>query len=315
HLGISSLDVDTASGASERSNNIPGSEHIPESLVRRSEETVTSILSQPHRQSRIRLDALTRNFLEPLQDLLGKQSFFFSDEQPTSLDCLTLGYLALALYPDLPQPWLADIMREGFESLCAYVHNLRGSFFGGPVRIEDALSTRDGPAGADEAEAERNKRAKGKGPLPWLAPERGGLTTIGSLLLSNILDSIPLIDQLRASNRLTLAANESNLTEQEKAQVQAIATARRRELFSQVITVGAGISAFVGYLFYTGIVSLPGEEEEMVAGEKRGLADLGEAGAMLAMADYMDGRSQKGNTSEHHPVVEVDVEVDGERAM
>jgi len=316
HLGLSSLDVDTASDASKKSTNTPGSEQIPDSLMRRSKETVTSLLSQPHHKSHFRLDALTRNFLEPLQDLLGKGSFFFSDEQPSSLDCLTLGYLALALFPELPQPWLADIMRAKFGRLCAYVHNRRGTFFGGPVSVEDALSVGDDSAGKDEAEVERTKRVKDKGALPWMTPERGGLITIGSLLLDNILDSIPLVDQLRASNRLARAAEDSDMTDQEKEQIRAIASARRRELFSQIITVGAGISAFVGYLFYTGIVSLPSDEAEM--SEKRGLADMGEAGAMLAMANYMDdeaARSQEGNTSEHEPVVEVDVEVDGERAI
>lgn len=74
------------------------------------------------------------------------------------------------------------------------------------------------------------------------------------------------------------------MTEQEKQQVQAIATTRRKELFSQIVTVGTGISAFVGYLFYTGIISLSDEEEEF--SEKNSLSDLGEAGALLAMADY-----------------------------
>lgn len=284
HLGLSSLDVDTASDASKPKSDRPGSEQIPESLVRRSKETVTSVLSQPHHKSYIRLDALACNCLEPLQELLSRKSFFFSDEQPSSLDCLALGYLALALYPELSQPWLADIMRSKFGRLCAYVHHLQRRFFGGPVSVEDAMYTEDDTAGKDEAQVERSKRARGKGTLPWSAPERGGLLVIGSLLLDNVLDSIPLIGQIRASNRLTRAAEDSDMTEQEKQQVQAIATTRRKELFSQIVTVGTGISAFVGYLFYTGIISLSDEEEEF--SEKNSLSDLGEAGALLAMADY-----------------------------
>lgn len=165
------------------------------------------------------------------------------------------------------------------------------------MSVEQALVAAGSSAEQDkaeaEAEAEKNQRAHEKGALPWRAPERGGLLAIGSLVLENVLDSIPLVDQLRASNRLSRAANESGyMPEEEKKQVQAVATARRRELFSQVVTVGAGLSAFVGYLFYNGIISLSTDNGEEEGGEKRNLADMGEAGAMLAMANYTDGAAK-----------------------
>lgn len=215
---------------------------------------------------------------------MGKKKFFFGGDRPSSLDCLAVGYLALALYPDLPQPWLAEIMRTDFGRLAGYVHNLLGAFFGGSVSVEQALVA--GPP--DKTDAERHLQARERGLLPWKAPDRGGLWAIGSLVLENVLDSVPLVDQLRASNRLSRAARESNyLTEEEKKQVRAVAAARRRELFSQVLAVGAGLSVFVGYLFHNGIVSLSSSEEEAV--DKRSLADMGEAGAMLAMANYTAG--------------------------
>lgn len=228
---------------------------------------------------------------------MGKEKFFFGGDRPSSLDCLAVGYLALALFPDLPQPWLADMIGTGFGRLGGYVHNLVGPFFGGAVSVEQALVGAGSSAEQDktEVDAGRKQRAPEKGPLPWKAPERGGLLAVGSLVLENVLDSIPLVDQLRASNRLSRAADESGyMSEEEKKQVRAVATARRRELFSQVVTVGAGVSAFVGYLFYNGIISLStdgGGEEE--GGEKRNLADMGEAGAMLAMANYTDGAATR----------------------
>jgi sorting and assembly machinery component 37 len=290
HLGLSSLDLDTPDPASKRNaDHTPGSDSIPASLLRRPRETVTSLLSSPQRRNNIHLHTLTRTFLQPLQELLGKKKFFFGGDRPSSLDCLAVGYLALALYPDLPQPWLAEIMRTDFGRLGGYVHNLVGAFFGGSVSVEQALGAGIASAGLlNKTDAERHRLARERGLLPWKAPERGGLWTIGSLVLENVLDSVPLVDQLRASNRLSRAARESNLTEEEKKQVRAVAAARRRELFSQVLAVGAGFSAFVGYLFYNGIVSFSTSEEEEAV-DKRSLADMGEAGAMLAMANYTAG--------------------------
>lgn len=291
HLGLSALDVDSPDNKSTDNNNTPGAEQIPASLLRRPRETLTSLLSDPQHKHHIRLHTLTGRFLQPLQDLLGTKTFFFAGERPSSLDCLAVAYLALALFADLPQPWLAESITTGFGRLGGYVHNLVGRFFGGAVSVEEALLAGVDSAEQGGAEADRDQRARGKGALPWKAPERGGLLAIGSLVLENVLDSIPLVDQLRASNRLSRAAEEnSSMTEEEKKQVQAIAAARRRELFSQVVTVGAGVSAFVGYLVYNGVISLSTGEEEVEEGwEKRSLADMGEAGAMLAMANYTDG--------------------------
>ena len=178
-------------------------------------------------------------------------------------------------------------MRTDFGRLGGYVHNLVGAFFGGSVSVEQALGAGIASAGLlNKTDAERHRLARERVLLPWKAPERGGLWTIGSLVLENVLDSVPLVDQLRASNRLSRATRESSyLTEEEKKQVRAAAAARRRELFSQVLAVGAGVSAFVGYLFYNGIVSFSTSEEEEGV-DKRSLADMGEAGAMLAMASY-----------------------------
>ncbi len=297
HLGLSAWNLDAPDDVSVKPHDPSGADRIPESLPRRppaSRKSVTSLLSEPQHQHRFRLQALTRRFLQPLQDRLGKKSFLLSDDAPVSVDCWAVAYLSLALYPALPEPWLADLMRSEFGRLCAYVHHLRDMFFGGPVRVEDALDGRDGDAATDDrVEAERNARARGKGTLPWKAPERGGLMAIGSLLVTNVVDSIPLVDQFRATNRLARAADDGDLNETEKTQLRAVATARRKELVAQIVTVGAGLSGFVGYLFYAGILSLS-SEEEVEEDEKQNLADMGEAGAMLAMADYVQN-GQMGN--------------------
>ena len=310
HLGLSSLDVDTPSSdnasSKSKTGTTPGSDQIPPSLRTRPRETPTSLLSAPQAASNIRLHALTDTFLRPLQDLLGTKRYFFSSSdrrKAGSLDCLTFGYLALALYPDLPQPWLADILRDRYGRLCGYVHDLRASFFGGPVSVQDALLD------AAAVTTEQDRRSE-RHILPFVAPSTGSLLDISALLLTNVLDSVPVLSQLRASNRLTRAATDddggddgNDMSGSERAQLLAIATARRKELVAQILTVGAGVGAFVGYLFYTGIVALPtfegqGQGEAALQG-RRNLGDMGEAGAMLAMAGHVDG-NPGGNESERH---------------
>jgi hypothetical protein len=57
-----------------------------------------------------------------------------------------------------------------------------------------------------------------------------------------------------------------------------MATNRNRELYGQIFAVGAGISTFVGYLFWVGILQLPKRRSH-----DNGKRDFGAAGAMLGL--------------------------------
>jgi hypothetical protein len=50
---------------------------------------------------------------------------------------------------------------------------------------------------------------------------------------------------------------DPGLEEYERKRLTAIAARRNRELYSQIFAVGVGISTFVGYLFWVGILQLP----------------------------------------------------------
>jgi sorting and assembly machinery component 37 len=214
----------------------------------------------PENAAQIRLDALATSFLEPLQAVRGKNRFFISSS-PTSLDCLALGYLSLALLPDLPSPWLANCIRRKFPQLSAFVHELQKSFFGGTVSLEDAYlispsASSAGSVPADEAdrEIERIRRARGKGILPWSPPDRGGIAALGGLLMSNIADSIPLLSQFRQTTRLKRELQSMAENEEEMEEVKGIVSGQRKELLAAAATVVLGVGMFVGYTFYYGIL-------------------------------------------------------------
>ena len=161
HLGLSSLDIDSEEQQEEDKNP------VPESL--RTRTGPTSILSSPENAAQIRLHGLAKAFLAPLQDLRG-QGRFFKGDRPTTLDCLAMGYLSLCLFPDLPSSWLAGTIRNEFQQLGAFVHDMQQLFFHGAVGLKDCGIDMSGST--DEDQKEREKRAMGKNGLPWAAPPR-----------------------------------------------------------------------------------------------------------------------------------------------
>ena len=269
HLNLSSLDLDNAS--IEEKNGIaakPGSDLIPPSL-RSTRQTVTSLIRQPQHVSRFRLDALSDAFFEPLQQLLGQKRFLLSEESPSSLDCLALSYLALALLPEVPHPWLAESIKARSPDLCRYVRELVHKFFGGPVKVEDALP---GTESGDSTS------------LPWRTPEERGTASTGFRLVEAAFECVPIVGQLHKSNLLLESNDTQSAIETDQESVQAVAASPPNPILPAVLAIGTIISGVAGYLAYSGLLNLPGADHQP-SGNRR-LSDMGEAGAMLGMVDF-----------------------------
>jgi sorting and assembly machinery component 37 len=258
HLGLSGLDIDTENGL-RKEHSI-----IPESL-RTSRTTVSSLLAaSPEAHAQIRLDALARNFLQPLQDLLGDKRYLVSDSQLSSLDCLALGYLSLMLLPELPQPWLSKTIRTNFPRLAAWTQDSRARVFGPAVTVDDALLTNDGNASTRGEKLHESF-------LPWVAPKNGGIIGVGGAYLATLADSIPIVGQYRRGTRELQLGKDS--AHEHSSAWQAVAVAG-----GAIASVGL----LVGYLFHHGVISLGYES----ASEKSGLDAFGEAGS--AFSTYMN---------------------------
>lgn len=114
----------------------------------REEETTTGLLPKdvklpprrkgvrdvltPEQKARIRLQGMVDRTMAVLQDLRGEKKWFLADEGegPTSLDCVAFGYLALMVYPDLPRPWLRDVLVERYPALQEFVNDMTTVCFG-----------------------------------------------------------------------------------------------------------------------------------------------------------------------------------------
>lgn len=189
HLGFSDLDVDSDKDPRPAD---PGAEPIwdlPSTLLDRPRAKVSSVLEKANR---IRQNAWSESFFDPLQELLGEKRYLLSEQQPSSLDCLAMGYLTLALLPELPQPWLAGKMRLSFERLCGYADNLRGLFYNVPPDDYNEPKMNTDSVAADNPFAEQHQ-PQVREALPWV---------VSSVLLNNALESLPFVKQLRSTARL-----------------------------------------------------------------------------------------------------------------
>ncbi|OKL64665.1 hypothetical protein UA08_00099 [Talaromyces atroroseus] len=254
HLGLSSLDLEASEEQRERERSAAVSAgQIPQSLISRPRETVSSLLGKTARSSHFRLDALTAELFEPLEQLLGKKAYFLADgRRPSSLDALVLGYLSLALVPEVPAAWLRESLRTKTPRLASYVERLREECFGAAVQLEDAFS---------------GNTTKKPLPLPWQKPERINAAKIGNTLLNTLADATPILKEFRMNSRLQQAAKSidprsSEYSESEARAISEYAIAQRRDLYISIASVAAGVAAMVGYLFYNGVITIAGEEEE-----------------------------------------------------
>jgi sorting and assembly machinery component 37 len=239
---------------------------IPKNLIQRPRDTVSSLLGRTSSQNHFRLEALTADFFEPLEAMLGQKAYLLTlkeEELPSSLDCIALGYLSLALVPELSFPWLRDAMRAKAPLLSAYTERLRRRCFGDvPVEVSHAFSPLSAPTS-----------------LPWRAPERISVAAVGSTLLATLADSTPFIREIRMNNRLKQAAEDSNLSSVEKGAVSMYADGNKKDMYVSIATVVGGVAAVVGYMFHVGLISAASQEQEQEeefeqAEEEEGIPDF-----------------------------------------
>ncbi|KAJ4397426.1 hypothetical protein N0V93_001654 [Gnomoniopsis smithogilvyi] len=137
HLGLSDLNIDEQPEDQKQaaaSQDSRGFLKVPERL-RRLNRGVKAALSPEH-AALFRLEAAGIECLGVLADLKGRHDegrFFYAGQRATTLDCLAFGYLSLMLVPEVPRPWLRDLLRRRYDCLCVFVDGVRDELFGGDV--------------------------------------------------------------------------------------------------------------------------------------------------------------------------------------
>lgn len=250
HLGLSSLDLQAIEEQRQRDHTAAvASGQVPQKLIRRPQDTVSSLLGRSAQRNPFRLDALTGDFFEPLEAMLGKKPQLLLGESPSSLDCIALGYLSLALVPDLTSPWLRDAMRAKAPLLSDYTERMRRRCFGEvEVTVAHAYSPQSAPPS----------------PLPWREPGRISAAAVGSSLLATLADNTPFLSEVRRNHRLKQGAQsaESGLEEGEGKALSTFAENKNRDMYVSIAAVVAGAAALVGYVLHVGLFTVTEDMEE-----------------------------------------------------
>lgn len=186
HLGLSDLNVDDDGGRAQEgaSSSATGEAtdgflKVPERLkpLRRGVKAALS----PEQTALFRLEAVANDCLAVLSDLkaasemegASERSFLPSSAPSshpttttTSLDCLAFGYLALMLVPDVPRPWLRDLVRRRHEDLALFVDTTREAVFGGDPFGPEVLTSKGVFSTLPWAEPSSQVSGGGEG-QPW----------------------------------------------------------------------------------------------------------------------------------------------------
>lgn len=257
HLGLSSLDLEaTEEQQRERDRAAAGisAGQIPQRLITRPRETVSTLLGKTAQYSQFRLEALTAELFEPLDQLLGTKKYYLADgQQPSSLDTLVLGFLSLALFAEVPSPWLRESLRTKTPRLAKYVERMRDECFGGVVRLEDAFP-------------DPTSSSKKRSTLPWRRPESINAAQIGSTLFNALADATPVLKDFRMNSRVqrnveSLGDTSAGLSEQEVKIASNAVRAQRRDLYVSIASAVGAVAAMVGYIAYTGLISFGDDNE------------------------------------------------------
>lgn len=247
---------------------------------------MTGLVKEKQSSARFKLDALVDAAFTPLQQLKGQKRWMLSDERASSLDCLALGYLSLALIPEVPQSWLAEGLRGRYPDLCRYAEDGINEVFGENVTVEDALR---------RSTDEQSTVTKGENDaaLPWRAPGHN-LSSAGASILNSTLDSVPFYKR-------TIITTSSS---QPPRSIDAPPNSLTSTLSPPLLASAGAVAAITGYLLYS---SLSTQEPE-----KRKLSDMGEAGAMFAGLDFGEPKKEvRVPPREGRVPVGVEVDVDG----
>ena len=250
---MSSLDIDDAQ--SKKKEDPAMTAQIPEKFrkLQTWKKSVSSEASQ--HSSQFRLEALTDDFFEPLQALLGEKNHFFSTM--SSLDCLAVGYLVLMLRTDTPHHWLRTALENKYSSLGKWVNQMSFDSFGQPCGVNEALNP--------------NEYRSSTSVLPWKAELEPSLAISIFSATTLVLENGPWFSSL-----------QKDRTIRRRADVGSAEISRKLpEFYSHVISLTMGLGLVTGAVLHFMVSRLPRETDKRFPPLMR--RNFGEAGTMLGL--------------------------------
>lgn len=257
HLGLSALDVDSAQEKDKENEGIAA--QIPKSL-RKPKQTVNGLLGGSVQKTRFRLDAVTADFLDPLQEQLGDKQWLVADTM-TSVDCLAIAYLAIMQTPELPQPWLKDALAKRYNKLGRWAAGHTSRAFGPPIDIEQA--SRGNSAGSK---------------LPWITPESQSWYGIVSIVAASLVSSAPVLRIGYDQNEVQVPAGDKESKHKQK-QMAYTKMRNRQIMYSQLLTGCIAAASGYAWLLHLGVLGFPRRTSRLQSSRR----NFGEAGMLLGL--------------------------------
>lgn len=219
------------------------------------------MLSGPDHAAAFRIKALSDNFFEPLQEILGNKQYLLGTSTPSAIDCLAFGYLSLMLYPRMPHAWLESSLKGQYATLKAYIDRLRAKFDMDTTAAE-ALHQQEQEHGSEGKGTDTTQARPVASKLPWAQPQQLGFGGAVTYFGREIRRQIPLPNSGAQVKKLSQKEYETSWLGKTLPYLPAL-----------------GAIALTGYWFY---LDRPWPRGEAVHhfGRRR-LTDFGAAGALL----------------------------------
>lgn len=293
HLNISSIDVDSVHEDNNSSLGGVGKDPSQQgfeaqakdraSLLLPRKDTVRSLLQRPEHAAIFRLHAVADEFFAPLRDMLGDKDFFLNTEEPTDVDCLAYGFLALMLYPAVPQSWLEKTLKEKHANLVRFTERMHKKL-GLETKVQDVMDLANCVTGEN---VEGRRKAKSM-TLPWCPPAKPTVAETVTRISRELVEQIPYFKS--PPTVLHLHSTRQSLL---KRHLPAI-------LLGTVASIGLGTF----YAIQTGLLRWPHGEHIQLFGRKR-FSDYGHLGAALSGIGLLGQQATRDRT--HHQQAELDV--------
>ncbi|KAI8987521.1 hypothetical protein BDF20DRAFT_813595 [Mycotypha africana] len=180
-----------------------------------------------------------RETYNTLATLLDGKKYMMYDDKITTLDCIIFGYLSLHLYPNLQHKRLQHILTHEYPTLVEYCNCIKRDLFGEEMTEKEAQNKTSAMTSADD-EIEEN------------------IPSLWSTLKNNPRGFFSQVKEDVVSYMGT--GNTDKKPEKSKSQIEF----ERKRIWS----IAGGITFFLAYVIYNGIVSV-----EYNTGEDDGVED------------------------------------------
>ncbi|KAG0209960.1 metaxin 1 [Mortierella sp. GBA30] len=215
------------------------------------------------KKDRTQIYDVARDCYKVLNRRLGDQNFFFG-ETPTTLDAKVFGYLALQMYPEIPNRRFGMILESQFPRLATYCDRCRNRFLQDVPKPSSTLSPSSSGM-TTTSEGEGILSSSGVGAMT--SDEKGSISNPFAFASAWFKDTFMFSSSDQRSTGAAGTGTKKEKTPEER-------DFERKRIFA----IGLGLVAMVAYMIGNGMVVITTEKGEEVEEDDVGGGIFGTVG-------------------------------------